>query len=85
MEANMFPRQEVAQELEKFVRVRLYTDGDGEPYQQFQKMQQDQFGTVALPYYGVASPDGTTRKAFQGMTRDPDQFVMFLKTAESIN
>ena len=85
MEANIFPRPEVVRELEKFVCVRLYTDGAGEPYQQFQKMQQERFGTVALPYYVVASPDGTTRKTFPGLTRDPDQFVTFLKTAESMN
>ena len=81
----MFPRPEVARELEKFVRVRLYTDGEGEPYEQFQKMQQEQFGTVALPYYGIVSADSATRKTFQGLTRDPDRFVTFLKSAASMN
>ena len=42
MEANMFPRPEVASEMDKFVRVRLYTDGDGELYAKQQKMQADE-------------------------------------------
>src|SRR5688572_15544314 len=40
MEANMFPKPNVRAELEKFVRVRLYTDGEGEPYEGFQRMQE---------------------------------------------
>ena len=59
MEANMFPRPEVARELARYVRVRLYTDGRGEPYRSFQQMEQTMFGTVALPYYAVMTPDGT--------------------------
>ena len=41
MEANMFPRPEVARELARYVRVRLYTDGRGELYRRFQQMEQD--------------------------------------------
>ena len=40
MEANMFPRPEVASEMANFVRARLYTDGDGDPYEHQRKMQQ---------------------------------------------
>ncbi|MGD8277234.1 MAG: cytochrome c biogenesis protein CcdA [Gemmatimonadota bacterium] len=79
MEANMFPRSEVALEMDRFVRVRLYTDGRGEPYQSFQAMQRDVFGTVALPYYAVLKPDGEPLVAFGGLTRDPRAFVSFLR------
>jgi thiol:disulfide interchange protein DsbD len=50
MEANMFPRPEVQKELEKFMRVRLYTDGAGKIFEDQQKMRQKKFSTVALPY-----------------------------------
>ena len=33
MEANMFPRPEVRSLLEQYVRVQLYTDGQGERYE----------------------------------------------------
>ncbi len=79
MEANMFPRPEVAREMDRYVRVRLYTDGRGEPYQSFQAMQRDVYGTVALPYYAVLQPDGEPVVAFGGLTRDSRAFVSFLR------
>jgi thiol:disulfide interchange protein DsbD len=79
MEANMFPRPEVTREMEKFVRVRLYTDGDGEVFQRQQKMQQEQFGTVALPYYVIAHADGSPVTTFPGLTRNAGEFLRFLE------
>ena len=79
MEANMFPRPEVARELGSYVRLRLYTDGRGEPYRRFQEMQRTVFGTVALPYYAVLRPDGRPVVAFGGLTRDSRAFVSFLQ------
>ena len=79
MEANMFTRPEVSRELARFVRVRLYTDGRGDEYLRFQNLQRDTFGTVALPYYAVLTPDGAPVVAFGGLTRDSAQFVAFLQ------
>ena len=79
MEANMFPRPEVAREMEKFVRVRLYTDGDGKLYECQQKLQQDKFGTVALPLYAIVRADGSLVATFPGLTRNSDEFLAFLK------
>lgn len=79
MEANMFPRPEVRAELERFVRLRLYTDGDGELYERHQKFQADTFGTVALPLYAVMSPEGRPLAAFPGLTRSPVEFIAFLR------
>ena len=53
MEANVFPQKEIQKQLAKYVRVKLYTDGEGEIYERQQKMEQQLFGTVALP--GVTS------------------------------
>jgi thiol:disulfide interchange protein DsbD len=79
MEANMFPRPEVALELTRYVRVRLYTDGQGEPYRGFQNMQRDTYGTVALPYYAALDSSGTPQVAFGGLTRNSAEFVSFLR------
>jgi thiol:disulfide interchange protein DsbD len=80
MEYNMFPKPEVARELSRYVRVELYTDRPGEPYQGFQKMERELFGTVALPYYAIFTPDGEPVVAFGGLTRDPAQYINFLTT-----
>jgi thiol:disulfide interchange protein len=79
MEANMFPRPDVAREMSRFVRVRLYTDGQGEEFERLQKMEEEMLGTVALPYYAVLTPEGQPIVAFGGLTRDPDRFLNFLR------
>jgi thiol:disulfide interchange protein len=78
MEANMFPRREVRALLGEYVRLRLYTDGRGSIYEQQQQLQQEMFGTIALPYYAIISPSGQPVAAFLGMTRDEDEFARFL-------
>jgi len=80
MEANMFPRPEVAKEMNKFVCVRLYTDGAGELYERQQKMQQEKFGTVALPYYAILRADGSPIATFPGLTRNTAEFLAFLQS-----
>jgi len=79
MEANMFPREDVRRELEKFVRVRMYTDGEGEIFQKQQRLQQAMFKTVALPYYAILEADGSPVVTYPGLTRDPAEFVAFLR------
>ncbi len=78
MEANMFPRVDVRQHLDAFVRVRLFTDGQGEKYRRQQQFEQDRYHTVALPLYAIVDSTGATRGVFLGMTRDSDEFVRFL-------
>jgi thiol:disulfide interchange protein DsbD len=81
MEANIFNRPDVRAELGQFVLTRLYTDGDGEPYERQQAFQEKTFGTVALPLYAVMAPDGKVRATFSGLTRNPADFVAFLRRA----
>jgi thiol:disulfide interchange protein DsbD len=64
MEANMFPRPAVATALGRFVRVRLYTDGEGELYERQQRMEQQKLGTVALPYYAIVDSLGEVQARF---------------------
>jgi thiol:disulfide interchange protein DsbD len=82
MEANVFVKPEVEAELKKFVLSSLYTDGEGEIYEKQQKMEQDMFGTVALPFYAVVDADGKTIATFPGLTRNVPEFVDFLKKAQ---
>jgi len=82
MEANMFVRPEVKSEMEKFVLVSLYTDGEGAIYERQQQMEQDKLGTVALPYYAVFDTNGGIVASFPGLTRSPEEFVDFLRKAQ---
>lgn len=80
MEANMFPKLEVDAELSKFIKVQLFTDGDGEVYEKQQKFQEEKFNTVALPLYAIVDANGNTKATFPGLTRDKEEFVKFLKS-----
>ncbi len=82
MEANIFVKKDVEAELSKFVLVQLYTDGDGEIYEQQQQYQETNFKTVALPFYAVLEANGNTVLTFPGLTRNKDEFVEFLKAAQ---
>jgi thiol:disulfide interchange protein DsbD len=79
MEANIFLEPDVSAELNKFVLASLYTDGEGAIYEKQQQMEQDMFGTVALPYYAIVDAEGKTIATFPGLTRDKQEFIDFLK------
>jgi thiol:disulfide interchange protein len=79
MEANIFNRPDVGAELGQFVLARLYTDGDGEMYEKQQAFQEQTFGTVALPLYAVVDSEGKVRATFTGLTRNPAEFIAFLR------
>ncbi len=83
MEANIFSRPDVSAELGQFVLSRLYTDGDGEIYERQQAFQEKTFGTVALPLYAVMDADGKVRATFSGLTRNPADFIAFLRRARA--
>ena len=82
MEANMFPRPAIKAEMEKFVLVSLYTDGNGEIYEKQQQFQEQTFQTVALPFYAIVDADGKPQKTFPGLTRDANEFINFLQTSQ---
>lgn len=83
MEANIFPKPEVEAEFRKMVLVSLYTDGDGEIYERQQQLEQEKFGTVALPFYAILDGDGKTIATFPGLTRNVQEFVDFLKKGQA--
>ncbi|MEO5951765.1 MAG: thioredoxin family protein, partial [Chloroflexia bacterium] len=82
MKANMFPKPEVREAMEKFVLVELYTDDlDDAKSQEFQKMQERLFQTVGIPYYAVFNADQKLVSSFPGLTKDVKEFTGFLNTA----
>jgi thiol:disulfide interchange protein len=80
MKANMFPRPEVKEALKDLVLVELYTDGTDAVSEKNQQRQEEMFKSVAIPFYALLSPDGKVVASFAGLTKDPAQFVQFLKT-----
>jgi thiol:disulfide interchange protein DsbD len=76
----MFTRPEIKVAMNQFVLARLYTDGDGDIYEKQQIMQQQRFGTIALPLYAIVDPDGRTVETFAGLTRSPNAFLSFLSS-----
>ena len=79
MKANMFPRPEIAGAARKLVLVELYTDGTDKESEENQKLQDEKFSTVAIPYYAILDPDGKVVASFaKGMTKDTREFLTFL-------
>jgi thiol:disulfide interchange protein DsbD len=78
MEANIFPLPAVNTTLQKYIRLQLYTDGEGKQYQENQAYQKEKFGTVALPLYAILDAQGNRLSTFPGMTRNAQEFVRFL-------
>ena len=81
MTANMFTRPEIAAALQGFVLVQLYTDGTDAASETNQKLQLARFNTVAIPFYAILDPDEKVVATFAGLTKDPAEYLAFLKKA----
>ena len=77
MEVNVFIKPEVKERFEKMTLVQLYTDG-GPNHRENQIYEIERFGTAALPYYVILSPDDEVISTFPGMTRNINDFIDFL-------
>ena len=74
MESNIFSRPEIRDKMDRFVKVRLYTDGAGKIYIDQQDYESKRFGTVALPLYALLSSNGDTIESnYVTMTGREDQ------------
>lgn len=82
MEANVFTRDDVRRALEPFVLARLYTDGEGDVFERNQRLQEERFGTIALPLYAVLDGAGVPQRAHVGVARNVDGFVGFLQSGD---
>ena len=82
MEANVFTKKEVEAEMSKFVLARLYTDDGSENNTKQQEYQEQNFQTVALPFYAILDASGVTVSTFPGLTRNTQEFTEFLVKAQ---
>jgi thiol:disulfide interchange protein len=79
MERNVFPRPAVVERFNQMVLAKLYTDRGTPEDDANQKLQQERFGTVALPFYAVLSPDGRELAKLELVRLPSEQeFVAFL-------
>ena len=84
MENNVLPHPDVKQALGDFVAVELFTDGSDAKSREFNRYQQEKFGTVAIPLYAVMTPEGEIKGRLEGLERDPAKFTQFLSNAGEV-
>jgi thiol:disulfide interchange protein len=82
MESNVFSQPAIERDMNRFVKVRLYTDGDGDVYSKQQDYEHKRFGTVALPLYALLDSGCNTIETSAGVTRDLNAFAEFLSKAK---
>jgi thiol:disulfide interchange protein DsbD len=80
MKANMFTKPEVGGVMKNMVLVDLYTDGTDAASQANQKLEEDKFATVAIPYYVLYDANQNVLATFPGLTRKPEEYLAFLNT-----
>jgi thiol:disulfide interchange protein len=80
MKANMFTRPEIQSALQDFIVVDLYTDGTDAESEKNQKLEDQKFSTVSIPFYAILDADQNTIATFPQLTRNPREFLSFLKT-----
>ncbi|MDK2973153.1 MAG: hypothetical protein PWP23_2908 [Candidatus Sumerlaeota bacterium] len=77
-ELRVFPDPAVQELFDEYVLVALYTD-DKEHGEKYAAYQLEHFGTSALPFYALVTPDGQTLATFGGLIREKDEFLGFLR------
>ncbi|HEY6990800.1 MAG TPA: cytochrome c biogenesis protein CcdA [Bryobacteraceae bacterium] len=80
MKANMFTRPEIQAALQDLVVVDLYTDGTDAESEKDQKLEDQKFSTVSIPFYAILDADQNTVATFPQLTRNPQEFLAFLKS-----
>jgi thiol:disulfide interchange protein len=83
MKANMFPRPEIADVVKDLVLVELYTDGTDAASEENQKLEDQKFSTVGMPFYALLDADEHVVATFPTATRNASEFLAFLKTRPS--
>jgi thiol:disulfide interchange protein DsbD len=80
MKANMFTRPEVGGVMKNIVLVDLYTDGTDAASEANQKLEEEKFQTVAIPFYVLYDANQNVLATFPGLTRKPEEYISFLNT-----
>jgi thiol:disulfide interchange protein len=84
MKANMFTKPEVGGVMKNMVLVDLYTDGTDAASEANQKLEEDKFQTVAIPFYVLYDANQNVLATFPGLTRKPEEYLSFLNTKPAI-
>jgi thiol:disulfide interchange protein DsbD len=79
MKANLFTRPEISSAMNEYVLLELYTDASDAVSEENQKLQETKFKTVAIPFYAILDPDGKVVASFPGLTKNPAEYLDFLK------
>jgi thiol:disulfide interchange protein DsbD len=79
MKRNMFTRPEIEAVVKNMVLVELYTDGTDAASQANQKLEEEKFQTVAIPFYVVYDANQNALATFADKTSDSQQYLAFLK------
>jgi hypothetical protein len=78
MKRNMFTRPEVDAVARNMVLVELYTDGTDAASEANQKLEEEKFQTVAIPFYVVYDGNQKALATFADKTGDSQQYLAFL-------
>ena len=81
MEINVFEESDVKDLFENFILTKLYTDGKEEIHKRNRQLEIERFGTAALPFYVVLTPDDRVLSTFPGMDPNKDKFINFLNNS----
>jgi thiol:disulfide interchange protein DsbD len=80
MKANMFTRPEIAPVMKNLELVDLYTDGTDAASEANQKLEEDKFQTVAIPFYVLYDADRNVLATFPGLTHSSQEYLAFLNS-----
>jgi thiol:disulfide interchange protein DsbD len=78
MKANMFPRPEIQAALKELIVADLYTDGTDSESEKNQRLEDQKFSTVSIPFYALMDADQNVIATFPQLTRNPQEFLAFL-------
>ena len=81
MEVNIFEDSEIKLLFDNFILTKLYTDGKEDINKFNQELEIERFGTAALPFYVVLSPNDKKIATFPGMDTNKQNFIDFLSNA----
>ena len=73
----MFTKEEIHSRLEKYIKVKLYTDRRTEECLSNRKLQESLYGSIELPLYVIVSSDGQ-HLGTKTFTRNEKEFSDFL-------
>ena len=80
MKANMFTKPEVKSVMNNMVLVDLYTDGTDAASVANQKLEEEKFKTVAIPFYLLYDSNQNVMATYPGLTRSSAEYLAFLNT-----